>query len=85
MAQAEGADSAALNELLDRVVSASDRVRAQAQSALDGKTKPRGSLGFLEHIAVQYAAVRGEVTPALPQFAVVVAARPSSWRIWRTR
>jgi nicotinate-nucleotide--dimethylbenzimidazole phosphoribosyltransferase len=74
MAQAEGAESAALNELLDRVVSASDRVRAQAQSALDGKTKPRGSLGFLEHIAVQYAAVRGEVTPALPQFAVVVAA-----------
>lgn len=74
MAQAEGADAAALSELLDRIVPASGLVRAHAQSVLDGKTKPRGSLGFVEHVAAQYAAVRGEVTPALPQFAVVVAA-----------
>lgn len=38
------------------------------------KTKPRGSLGFLEDLAAQYAAVRHEVTPAGPRFAVVVAA-----------
>lgn len=74
MAGAEDADMVALSELVGRVAPASEEVRAQALSALDGKTKPRGSLGFLEHLAAQYAAVRGEVAPASPQFAVVVAA-----------
>jgi nicotinate-nucleotide--dimethylbenzimidazole phosphoribosyltransferase len=74
MGQTERSDAVALDDLLAKVAACSDRVREQARSALDGKTKPRGSLGFLEDIAVQYAAVRGEVTPGSPRFAVVVAA-----------
>jgi nicotinate-nucleotide--dimethylbenzimidazole phosphoribosyltransferase len=71
---AAGRDAAALDEMLAGIAAASDRVREQARSVLDGKTKPRGSLGFLEDVAAQYAAVRGEIAPASPRFAVVVAA-----------
>ena len=74
MVDTDGVDTATLDELLAGVVGSSAPVRALAQSMLDGKTKPRGSLGFLEEVAAQYAAVRGEVTPAAPRFAVVVAA-----------
>jgi nicotinate-nucleotide--dimethylbenzimidazole phosphoribosyltransferase len=48
------------------------RVAAEVQRALDGKTKPRGSLGRLEALACRYAAVRGLVRPPLPTKAVVV-------------
>jgi nicotinate-nucleotide--dimethylbenzimidazole phosphoribosyltransferase len=48
--------------------------RAEAQRALDAKTKPRGSLGRLEELAAQIAAVRRTPTPGRLQAAVVVAA-----------
>jgi nicotinate-nucleotide--dimethylbenzimidazole phosphoribosyltransferase len=48
------------------------RVAAEVQRALDGKTKPRGSLGRLEALACRYAAVRGLARPPLPEKAVVV-------------
>jgi nicotinate-nucleotide--dimethylbenzimidazole phosphoribosyltransferase len=47
---------------------------AQAQSRLDRKTKPRGSLGRLEELACRLAAVYGTAEPALPPRAVVVMA-----------
>jgi nicotinate-nucleotide--dimethylbenzimidazole phosphoribosyltransferase len=51
-----------------------ERARAAARIALDGKTKPRGSLGRIEGLATQIAAVRRSVTPEPLQAAVVVAA-----------
>jgi nicotinate-nucleotide--dimethylbenzimidazole phosphoribosyltransferase len=52
-----------------------DEVAAAAAAAeLDRKTKPRGSLGRLEGLAVRLAAIRGEVVPAPLRPVVVVAA-----------
>ena len=51
----------------------SDVVRG-AQAALDQKTKPRGSLGRLEELAAQIAAVRGTVALEPLRAAIVVAA-----------
>jgi nicotinate-nucleotide--dimethylbenzimidazole phosphoribosyltransferase len=47
---------------------------ARAQSRLDRKTKPRGSLGRLEELACRLAAVYRTAEPALPARAVVVMA-----------
>lgn len=45
-----------------------------ARHALDAKTKPRGSLGRLEEVAVRIAAIRGTPQPGRLDAAVVVAA-----------
>jgi nicotinate-nucleotide--dimethylbenzimidazole phosphoribosyltransferase len=45
-----------------------------ARAALDAKTKPRGSLGRLEELAVRIACIRGTVRPAPLDPAIVVAA-----------
>ena len=52
----------------------SDSVAAAARAALDAKTKPRGSLGRLEDLAVRIAEIRGTATPGRLRAAVVVAA-----------
>jgi len=46
----------------------------QAQKRLDSLTKPPGSLGILEEIAVQLAAIQGKAIPALGQKVVMVMA-----------
>ena len=52
-----------------------DEVAAAAAAAeLDRKTKPRGSLGRLEELAVRVAAIRGEAVPAPLRPVIVVAA-----------
>jgi nicotinate-nucleotide--dimethylbenzimidazole phosphoribosyltransferase len=51
-----------------------EQARAQAQAELDRKTKPRGSLGRLEALAVRIAAIRGTVSPEPLRAAIVVAA-----------
>ena len=51
-----------------------ERLRSDARDVLDRKTKPRGSLGRLEDLAVQIAAVRGSVSPEPLRAAIVVAA-----------
>jgi nicotinate-nucleotide--dimethylbenzimidazole phosphoribosyltransferase len=48
--------------------------RDEALRRLDAKTKPRGSLGRLEELAAQIAAVRGTPEPGRLAAAVVVAA-----------
>jgi nicotinate-nucleotide--dimethylbenzimidazole phosphoribosyltransferase len=45
-----------------------------ARARLDAKTKPRGSLGRLEDLAVRIAEIRGSATPGRLRAAVVVAA-----------
>jgi nicotinate-nucleotide--dimethylbenzimidazole phosphoribosyltransferase len=48
--------------------------RAAARVELDRKTKPRGSLGRLEQLAVTLAGIRGTVAPEPLRSAIVVAA-----------
>ena len=45
-----------------------------ARARLDAKTKPRGSLGRLEDLAVRISEIRGSATPGRLRAAVVVAA-----------
>lgn len=52
----------------------STAVEEGAKLAMDSKTKPPGSLGRLEDLAVRYAAIRHEALPAPPRFGIVVAA-----------
>jgi nicotinate-nucleotide--dimethylbenzimidazole phosphoribosyltransferase len=62
-----------VNELLARIHPVDEAVRVAAERQLDAKTKPRQSLGRLEQLAAQIAAVRGFV-PAGLEAAIVVAA-----------
>jgi nicotinate-nucleotide--dimethylbenzimidazole phosphoribosyltransferase len=57
-----------------RIDGADPDAAAEAQHALDAKTKPRGSLGRLEQLAVRIAAARGSASPGRMRAAVVVAA-----------
>jgi nicotinate-nucleotide--dimethylbenzimidazole phosphoribosyltransferase len=47
---------------------------SETQRAFDRKTKPRGSLGVLEELAVRIGALQGVAVPARPECAIVVAA-----------
>lgn len=49
-------------------------VGRKTQALLDGKTKPRRSLGLLEDLACRIAAAAGEPVPSLPRKTVVVMA-----------
>jgi nicotinate-nucleotide--dimethylbenzimidazole phosphoribosyltransferase len=59
---------------IPRIEPVDEAARAQARRALDAKTKPRGSLGRLEELAAQIAAVRRTPAPGRLPAAVVVAA-----------
>lgn len=54
------------------VAAPSTDVAVAAQALLDDKTKPPGSLGRLDALAVWYAAARGEVRPPRPRPVSVV-------------
>lgn len=55
-----------LDELVARIGGADAAAAADAQRALDAKTKPRGSLGRLEELAVRVAAARpGPLRPVI--------------------
>src|SRR5688572_982429 len=43
----------------------SELIEAQVRARLDSLTKPKGSLGRLEDLVVQFAVARGEVMPVL--------------------
>ena len=59
---------------LARISAPSPAFSAAAQRAFDNKTKPRRSLGRLEDLAVQVAAIRGRERPDPQTSAVVVVA-----------
>jgi nicotinate-nucleotide--dimethylbenzimidazole phosphoribosyltransferase len=61
-------------ELIARIAPTDTRAAEEAQRLLDGKTKPRRSLGRLEDLACRLAAVRGTARPSLPAKAIVVMA-----------
>jgi nicotinate-nucleotide--dimethylbenzimidazole phosphoribosyltransferase len=52
----------------------SEHAALAARAALDAKTKPQGSLGRLEELAVRIAGIRGDANPGRLRAAVVVAA-----------
>jgi nicotinate-nucleotide--dimethylbenzimidazole phosphoribosyltransferase len=63
-----------LEGLFARIRPVDDAAGRAAQAALDAKTKPRGSLGELEALAVRVAAIRGTPSPGPLAAAIVVAA-----------
>jgi nicotinate-nucleotide--dimethylbenzimidazole phosphoribosyltransferase len=56
-----------LTEVLNRICDVDMEVAARTQRRLDRLTKPQGSLGRLEQLAVQYCAITSEGKPAVPR------------------
>ena len=54
-----------LQQLLNRVQPADRSLTAEAQAHLDNLTKPQGSLGRLEEIALKYVLATGNLNPVL--------------------
>lgn len=54
-----------LQKLIGRILPANHSLEALAQAHLDDLTKPRGSLGRLEEIAMKYVLATGNPTPLL--------------------
>src|SRR5207248_1814968 len=63
-----------LEQTCSAIVPTDDASRQQAQGRLDRKTKPRRSLGLLEDLACQLAAICRTPEPLLPAKAVIVMA-----------
>jgi nicotinate-nucleotide--dimethylbenzimidazole phosphoribosyltransferase len=63
-----------MRELLQSIGPPDETARAACRRALDAKTKPRRSLGRLETLAEQIAALTGQPAPPIPEAAIVVAA-----------
>jgi len=61
-----------LVDTIARIHPPSARIAEATQRLLDGKTKPRKSLGRLEELACQIAAIRGSTAPAPLDKAIVV-------------
>jgi nicotinate-nucleotide--dimethylbenzimidazole phosphoribosyltransferase len=59
---------------IDRIGPIDEAARAAAAAHLDQLTKPPGSLGRLEELAIQLAGIAGEPAPAFDRRAIVVAA-----------
>ncbi len=63
-----------LTALIERVQPLDEQAMAGAEARLNSLTKPPGSLGRLESIALQFAGIAGKPIPDLPRKAVVVMA-----------
>jgi nicotinate-nucleotide--dimethylbenzimidazole phosphoribosyltransferase len=63
-----------LEQTLKRIEPVAGEVAAKVQERLDGKTKPRRSLGRLEDLACQIAAIRRTTTPKGGGRAIVIMA-----------
>lgn len=59
-----------LREAIEAVHPADQEARARVQARLDRLTKPVGSLGRLEELAVRYVAITGKIPPPLPRAAI---------------
>ena len=63
-----------LTRFCARVPAVDGEAAMETQQRFDNKTKPAGSLGRLEALAVRYAAIRGDAQPPPPECAIVVLA-----------
>jgi nicotinate-nucleotide--dimethylbenzimidazole phosphoribosyltransferase len=63
-----------LAETIASIPHPNEDVAVATAQRLDAKTKPRGSLGRLEDVAVRLASIRGEVSNGMLEPAIVVAA-----------
>ena len=54
-----------LQQLLHRIQPVDKSISAAARAHLDDLTKPRGSLGRLEEIALKYVLAKGSLKPVL--------------------
>ncbi len=63
-----------LEETCAAIAAPDERIRAAVAKRLDGKTKPRRSLGRLEDLACVVAAIQGTATPDVRRKAIVVMA-----------
>lgn len=61
-----------VNDTCARIAAVDRRLVDETQRILDLKTKPRRSLGRLEDVACQIAAIRGTTAPLIPEKAIVV-------------
>jgi nicotinate-nucleotide--dimethylbenzimidazole phosphoribosyltransferase len=59
-----------LSDVTEHIAEPDAGVAAETQRRLDRLTKPQGSLGRLEDLAVQYCAITGEPKPAVPRATV---------------
>ncbi|EXX90483.1 nicotinate-nucleotide--dimethylbenzimidazole phosphoribosyltransferase, partial [Paenibacillus darwinianus] len=65
---------AKLRQVCGRIEPLDESAMAQASARLDSLTKPLGSLGRLEEIAIRIAGIKGEALPTAGKKAVVVMA-----------
>ncbi|MCE5168767.1 nicotinate-nucleotide--dimethylbenzimidazole phosphoribosyltransferase [Paenibacillus profundus] len=63
-----------LQRLIDRIQPVDEQAMQAALQHQNQLTKPPGSLGLLEHLAVQLAGITGEAKPLLEKKAVIVMA-----------
>jgi len=63
-----------LENLVKRVGPSDRAAREAARRRLDSLTKPRGSLGALEELAVQIAGIRGEAIPRIKDKVIIIMA-----------
>ena len=61
-----------IGALAARITPTDAGAAADAQRLLDAKTKPRRSLGRLEDLACQLAAIRGDASPPAPRAAKAI-------------
>jgi nicotinate-nucleotide--dimethylbenzimidazole phosphoribosyltransferase len=62
-----------LQATIDRIGPLDEAARVATVEHLDQLTKPRGSLGRLEELAIQLAGITGELAPTFDRRAIVVA------------
>ena len=63
-----------LNQLIDGITPVDRSLSDQIQKRLDNLTKPKGSLGRLERLALKYMLIKSDINPRLPKKSVFVFA-----------
>lgn len=66
--------SYSISDIIGLIAPLQKKAAESAAEHLDRLTKPPGSLGKLEELAVQLAGITGQVKPSFPQRAIIVMA-----------